>query len=139
MSVHISILRRTLRLKQYMCYAKDLFKTASWKLAFTVVRGKCIPFSITAFHCMCHCYTIFLHIPPFLLCLKKHKDWNSASRSKVIRNPTNLEWLHQTKLLILFLCLHTNIRCFITTICMWKYHRNRRVSVCLIFFLNSLV
>lgn len=52
----------------------------------------------------CIMIILFSFIFPLLLCFNKHKDWNSASRSKVTHNPVKLKFLHWKKLLNLFLC-----------------------------------
>lgn len=72
-----------------------------------------VSFAITAFHCMCHGYVIFLHFPPLHLCLNKHKDWNSALQKQV-------HYSYGVKMVTLEETINSpfmfpnNIRCFLT-------------------------
>lgn len=104
MILHISILRRTLRIEKSCAVLSTCSKLPLESLHSQLLVPNIHLFSITAFYCMCHDYVISLHFSSLLLCLNKNKDWNSASRSKVTQNPSKLKFLHWKKLLTPFLC-----------------------------------
>ena len=105
--IPISIFRRTLRTQKDVCYAVS-FEVASWKLHSQLLVLN-VQFSPSQLFTACVMVILFFFMFfPLLLCVNKHRDWNSAFRSRVTHNPVNLKLQRQKKLLTLFLCFQSS-------------------------------